>query len=162
MPDYSCDGEAQSVKPVHLHVTKTGQVQQIKITGARHAPLSPHVTEIVSVSACWRLDVIERDNIFSRPKIFFLTFLVRRLHPEPLGGHLAPFLHLDTDRYSTCTWLCTVMTLHLCVERLVLRLLRHELVPPVAQRGVALVSVLQSPLEIVTLTGTRLQCCNRT
>ena len=116
MPDYSCDGEAQSVKPVHLHVTKTGQVQQIKITGARHAPLSPHVTEIVSVSACWRLDVIERDNIFSRPKIFFLTFLVRRLHPEPLGGHLAPFLHLDTDRYSTWTWPCDNHVSPVCRE----------------------------------------------
>ena len=144
----------ECVKPVHLHVTKTGQVQQIKITGARHAPLSPHVTEIVSVSACWRLDVIEI-IFFRNRKYFFSPFLSGACILSPCVGTSPPF----------CTWIQIViapgpghvMTMcHLCVERLVLWLLGHELVPPVAQCGVALVSVLQSPLEIVTLTGTGL------
>ena len=83
---------------VHLHVTKTGQVQQIKITGAKHAPLSPHVTEIVSVSACWRLDVIE--IIFFRDrKYFFSPFLSGACILSPWVGTSPPF----------CTWIQTVI-----------------------------------------------------
>ena len=86
------------MKPVHLHVTKTGQVQQIKITGARHAPLSPHVTEIVSVSACWRLDVIEI-IFFRNRKYFFSPFLSGACILSPWVGTSPPF----------CTWIQIVI-----------------------------------------------------
>ena len=97
---------------------------------------------------------------FRDRKYFFSPFLSGACILSPWVGTSPPF----------CTWIQIVIApgpghviilCHLCVERLVLWLLGHELVSPVAQRGVALVSVLQSPLEIVTLTGTGLQCRDR-